>query len=172
MQRLLRLKLVYWLRWLKVFIRIIVFLIAVSIYYLAYVIWNSIMIATRTVIIVGSDVNQIYTGSQDTNCYTIQSSVIIIALGFIRILPRSLNTCFSQNNRLIISRLRLVFFFRRFGSFFFLIGLLVLLITSIYFSDIGKGLECSYEFGFNSFIKYFVPKDQFLLPIIYLNLNK
>lgn len=132
------------------------FLIVVPIHYLAYVFWGSIMTFTRTDIIVGSGVGQIYTGGHDIGYCTTWPSFTTITLVSTMVPAGKLSVCFGQNDRLIVSRLSFVFFFRRLKSFFFFIGLLAFLITKIHFPNIGRRLKCSLEFGFNGLIKHFV----------------
>lgn len=69
-------------------------------------------------------------------------------------------------------RLGLVFFFRRFGRFFFFIRLLALSTISIYFSNTDRQLERSLRFGLNGFIKHFVLGVNFLVATIYLSLDR
>lgn len=133
-----------------------VFLIVVSIYYLAYVFQRSISTTIRIIVIVGSGINQVYTHDRNTNCLATPPLIVIIALSFLRILTGKLNAW--RNNRLAVSWLSFRFFFKRFEDFFFLIRSLTLLTISIYFSNTSRGLECSFKFKLDSFIEYFVSK--------------
>lgn len=60
----------------------------------------------------------------------------------------------------------------RLRIFLFFIGPTALLTASIHFSDTGRGRENYLKLGFDSFIKYFISRVQFLIPTIYLGLDK
>lgn len=87
-------------------------------------------------------------------------------------LNKKLEAGFGQGGGLTDSWLGFMFFFRRFKKHFFLVWFMFFLTTSIYALSIGKQLKSSLEFIFNSFIKYYVLEVQFLVPAIYLGLDR
>lgn len=121
MRRLPRLKLVFWLCWLKSLIWVVAFLIAISIHYLAHVFQKFVLTVTRIVIVVKSVIYQIYIGSQDTNYCRTWLFVTTIALDSTRILTKRLIA--EQDGGLIVNWFSSVFFFRRLKGFFFLLSL-------------------------------------------------
>lgn len=125
--------------------------------YLTHLFWQSI--STTTKIVVGDVIDQVYTSGQVTGCCLLQLLSTTIALGFTQFLNKRLSAYLWWDIRLIVSRLYLVFFFRRFWSFFFVVGPPALSIASIYFLDTSKGLECYIGLGFNNFIIHFWPKS-------------
>lgn len=92
MQRLLRLKLVFWLGWLWTLIQMMALLVTGSISYLAQVFLGFVLVTTR-VIIEGS-VDQVYIRGRDTGCCTTWPSVLTIAPSFTRVLNKRLGACF------------------------------------------------------------------------------
>lgn len=123
--------------------------------YLTHVFWKSISTTTR--IVDRDGVNQVCTNSQDTNYYLTQLLIATIFSSFSKILTKDLDICSCSNNELTISRL-CFYFFMRFEEFLFFIKLLLFLAISIYLSNTGKKLECSFAFGLNSLIKHLVLK--------------
>lgn len=62
-----------------------VFLIAVSICYLAHIFERSVLTPIRMVVIVGGGINQIYTCSWDNSGYIIRLLIVTIALGSLKV---------------------------------------------------------------------------------------
>lgn len=119
----LRLKLVFWLCWLRTFIKVVAFLIIFPTHYLNHILWKLVLSAIR-IIVVEDNIYQVYTNNWDTGCSTTRPLVIIIALGFTKIFIKKLD--FWQNNRLLVRWFGLGFFCKKFEGFFFLIPLLTL----------------------------------------------
>lgn len=138
--------------WLR---ELVAFLIAVPVHYLAHVFWKPVLIANK--IIVKSEVDQVYTNGQGTNCCLTRPLISIIASSFLNISTKRLGVCFCQGSRLTINQLAF-FFFMKLGGFLFLIKLLAFLATNIYFPNTNRRLERSFRLGFNSFIKHFIPE--------------
>lgn len=169
MRRLPKPKLVFGLKWSKTLIRVVVFLIVVSTYYLTYVLWKLVLPSTR-IVIVGGSIHQVYTRGRDISCYATRLLVTIIALDSTKVLTRKLSAW--QSGKLAVSQFGLVFFFKKLGSFFLLIEPLIFSIITIYFANADRKLKRSLEFRLDRFIKHLISGVQLLVPTIYLSLDK
>lgn len=141
---------------MQALIRVVPFLIAVLVCYLAYIFLSSVSPTSRIAVIERS-VHQIYTCGQCTSCCITPLLVVIIVLAFSKILTKKLSG-FTYQGGLTFSRLGLVFLISRFGKFFFLVKPSIFPTISIYFSNASWWLERSFRFVFNSAIDYFVPE--------------
>ena len=94
-----------------------VFLIIVSIDYLAYIFFRSVLLTSR-IVIVEEDIHQIYTYGLSTGYFTTQLLVAKIVLAFLSVINGELSGYFYQS-RLIFSWLDFMFFFWSLGKLFF-----------------------------------------------------
>ena len=168
MRRLPKPKLVFWLGSLKALGCIVAFCITVLICYLIHVLWEFILTTTR---VVGNSVDQVYINGWGIDYCSTQLLIATIFSNFLKFPTRKLGGCFCRGDGLTISRFGF-FFFIRLRSFFFSIKPPALPTASIHFSDTGEGLEGCLRLGLNGFIKHFVLGVQFLMPTIYLGLNR
>lgn len=167
-KKLLKPKLIFWLRWLRTFACVVALLIVIPIRYLAHVFQESVLIITK--IVVRGDIDQVCTGTQSTGCCMTQLLVAIIFSDFSRILAGGLSVCSCQGSRLIVSWFGFLFFMRLEGFFLFT-GPLAFSTMSIHLLNPNKRLECSFGLGFDGFIKHFVQRVQLSIPTIYLGLD-
>lgn len=159
----------FWFGCLVILIKVLALLIEVWILYLTHVFHEFVLPATKIVIVEGS-VHQIYTSGRGTGYCTSRPLVTTIALGSMKFPTGRLVG--GQSGGLAVSWGSLGFIFERLRGFFFIIGPPILPITRTHFTNSGKGLELRLGFGFNGFIKNFVLGVQFLVPTIYLSVDK
>lgn len=142
-----RLKQVFGLRWLKILIRIVPFFITVLTCYMANIFWNSILSATK-IVVIADNLWQIYIRGQNISFCITWLLLTTIALGFLRVLIRGLSA--QQKNRLVVSRLGLGFIFKRFGGFLFLVRPPTPPTTNFHSSNANKWPKCNFAFGINN----------------------